>query len=122
MKITEAAVTLAIRVLPLARHRHRAPVPGVSSVSDQGWIPCASLKAIGCQNVQVRAEPAIVTAFTPICVAKFRAAPDADAKLAELMKTSSWSKASFVRDGGWAMVGKKANYAVADACARILAK
>jgi hypothetical protein len=69
-----------------------------------------------------RAEAAIVTAFTPICVDKFRAAPDADAKLTELMKVSSWSKATFVRDGGWAMVGKESNYRVADACADILAK
>jgi hypothetical protein len=69
-----------------------------------------------------RAEAAIVTAFTPICVDKFRAAPDADAKLTELMKVNSWSKAIFVKDGGWAMVGKEPNYRVADACADILAK
>jgi hypothetical protein len=64
---------------------------------------------------QQRAEAAIVTAFTPICVDKFRAAPDADAKLTELMKVSSWSKATFVKDGGWAMVGTESNYRVADA-------
>ena len=69
---------------------------------------------------QQRAEAAIV--FTPICVDKFRSAPDADAKLTELMKVSSWSKATFVKDGGWAMVGKESNYRVADACADILAK
>jgi hypothetical protein len=69
-----------------------------------------------------RAEAAIVTAFTPVCVANFRAAPDAVAKLAELKKVASYSKASFVRDGGWAMVGEDSNYRVADACASILAK
>ena len=68
------------------------------------------------------AEAAIVTAFTPICVANFRAAPDATAKLAELKKVNSYSKASFVKDGGWAMVGKDSNYRVADACAEILEK
>lgn len=69
-----------------------------------------------------RAEAAIVTAFAPICVEKFRAATDADAKLAELMKVSSWNKGTFVRDGGWAMVGTDSNYRVADACADILTK
>ncbi len=71
---------------------------------------------------KIRSEAAIVAAFTPICVAKFRAAPDAAEKLAELSKVSSWSKASFVRDGGWAMVGTEPNYRVADACADVLAK
>ena len=69
-----------------------------------------------------RAEAAIVTAFTPICVTNFRAAPDSAAKLAELKKINSYSQASFVRDGGWAMVGGDSNYRVADACAEILAK
>ena len=67
------------------------------------------------------AEAAIVTAFTPICVANFRAAPDAAAKLAELKKVASYSKASFVSEGGWAMVGEDSNYRVANACAEILA-
>jgi hypothetical protein len=71
---------------------------------------------------QHRSEAAIVMAFTPKCVDKFRAAPDADAKLTEVMKVSSWSKATFVKDGGWAMVGTESNYRVADACADILAK
>jgi hypothetical protein len=69
-----------------------------------------------------RAEAAIVTAFAPICVDKFRSAADADSKLAELMKVSSWNKGNFVQDGGWAMVGKDSNYQVADACADILTK
>jgi hypothetical protein len=71
-----------------------------------------------------RAQAAVVSTLTPICVESFMQQPDAAVKLAELRKTSSWSQSQFVEKGGWATLtgSKTPNSAVARACADELTK
>ena len=42
-----------------------------------------------------RVNAALVAAFTPICVEKFMAQPDATVKLTEFQKTSTWRQQEF---------------------------
>lgn len=67
---------------------------------------------------------AVVTALTPICVARFEGAGDAPVKLAALKATDSWKRDDFVAKGGWATFAgsEKPNNEVASACARVLNK
>ena len=72
-----------------------------------------------------RAEEAIVTALTPICVTQFRASAKAKANFAALKGVSTWERADYVGKGGWAtMPGSTAepNAQVAAACAEALDK
>ena len=67
---------------------------------------------------------AVVAVFTPICVEKFMAQPEATMKLVELQKTAAWNQKQVVEKGGWATVPGSAtlNSAVAGACLEQLTK
>ena len=72
-----------------------------------------------------RADAAIVSALTPICVAQFKASTNAPASLAALKETKSWEQGGYVQKGGWAtMPGStvEPNREVATACAEALNK
>ena len=72
-----------------------------------------------------RADVALVSALTPICVAQFQTSPKARVSLAALKETKSWEQADYVSKGGWAtMPGSTAepNREVASACAEALNK
>lgn len=71
-----------------------------------------------------RAQAAVVTALTPICVEKFQHQADAPNKLAEFSKVSTWDRRSIIEKGGWATIpGTDApNSAVATACVEQLAR
>ena len=72
-----------------------------------------------------RAEAAVVSALTPICVAQFQKGADAAAKLATLKEIKSWEQGDYVGKSGWAtMPGSTAepNRDVAIACAEQLNK
>lgn len=73
---------------------------------------------------QERANAALVAAFTPICIEKFMAQPEATVKLTEFQQTSSWRQREFVEKGGWATLpgGAGPNVKVAGACAEQLIK
>jgi hypothetical protein len=84
-----------------------------------GWVTGGTAEAIATN----RAETAVVTALTPICVDRFRQAADASANLAEMKKTNySWDQGKFVEKGGWATMPGSTypNAAVARACAESL--
>jgi alpha/beta superfamily hydrolase len=84
-----------------------------------GWVTGGAAETIATN----RAETAVVTALTPICVDRFRQAADASANLAEMKKTNySWDQGKFVEKGGWATMPGSAypNSAVARACAESL--
>lgn len=85
-----------------------------------------------------RANTAVVSALTPICVAQFvnsakasAATPDSKAAqaksegalLAALKKTEEWERSDFVAKKGWATMpgSTKPNDAVAESCAQKLA-
>ncbi len=72
-----------------------------------------------------RADAAIVSTLTPICVAQFQKSADAEAKLAALKEIKSWEQGDYIGKGGWAtMPGSTAepNREVATACAEQLNK
>src|SRR3954463_8421407 len=83
-----------------------------------GWVTGATAEA----QAKQRADRAVVTALTPICVDKFRQQANAAATLAELKKVSTWQQGSFVEKGGWATMpgSSSADASVASACAEIL--
>jgi hypothetical protein len=68
------------------------------------------------------AKSAIVAVLAPICADKFQSTVDASTNLEKLKKESTYKQASFVEEGGWAILpgNDKAGDGVARACAVIL--
>ena len=85
-----------------------------------GWLTGSTAEKLATQ----RADTALVAAFTPYCVAKFKEDAGAAVQLTALKKLSSWEQGAYVEKGGWAtMVGStKPNSDVARACAEVLSK
>jgi hypothetical protein len=86
-----------------------------------GWVTGSTAE----RSAGVRADAAMISALSPICVSQFQATPKAGARLAALKQTNSWEQADYVRKGGWAtMPGSTAepNRDVAAACAESLLK
>src|SRR3569833_769452 len=82
-----------------------------------GWMLQSKAQKLADQ----KAEAAVVTALTPICVDKFEQAADAKATLAALKAEDSWKRDNFVSKGGWATFpGNAPNRDVAEACAKVL--
>lgn len=88
-----------------------------------GWVTGGTAD----KNAAARADAALVTALTPICVAQFQKSPKMQASLVALRETKDWERAEYVSKGGWAtMPGTPAatepNRDVATACAEALTK
>jgi hypothetical protein len=85
-----------------------------------GWTRGSTAETLA----QERVSAALVAAFTPICIEKFMAQPEATVKLTEFQKTSSWRQREFVEKGGWATLpgSNGPNAKVAVACAEQLIK
>ena len=85
-----------------------------------GWVTGGSAE----KQASARADSAVTLALAPICVEKFRGAPDAAAQLSTLQKLAPYDQRGFVEKGGWAtQIGSKdPNVSVARACADALAK
>jgi hypothetical protein len=85
-----------------------------------GWVTGGTAEKLAGE----RADAAIVSSLTPICVARFKASDKAPANLAALKEIKiSWEQADYVGKGGWAtMPGSAAepNSQVAAACAEAL--
>jgi hypothetical protein len=85
-----------------------------------GWIVSGSKADVMANK---RAQSALISAMTPVCVDKFQRADGDAGKLAALKQIrASWERRDFVAKGKWANVGKEANFALADACAESLNK
>ena len=84
-----------------------------------GWVTGGTSK----KTASVAASDAKVAALAPICAERFRAQPDAQAKIAELVKASTWDRSNVVEKSGFAMMpgSKTTDSDVARACAEILA-
>ncbi len=81
-----------------------------------GWVTGGTAEKLATQ----RADDAVVTALTPICVEKFLQNSDAKANLAALQKISSnWEQGDYLQKGGWATEpgATSSNYHLARACA-----
>lgn len=64
-----------------------------------GWVTGSTAEKLAGS----RADAAIVTALTPICVDQFQTSAKASANLAELKEISnSWDQRNYVSEGGWA--------------------
>jgi hypothetical protein len=87
-----------------------------------GWVTGGKAESDATQ----RASSAVVVALAPVCVARFKSAPEVSANLAALKKVDSWSQGDFVEKGGWATLPGSTPppdqvSAVAKACAVLLA-
>ncbi len=86
-----------------------------------GWVTGGTSEKVAA----ARADVAVVSALTPICVAQFQKSPKAQASLAALKETSNYEQAEYVSKGGWAtMPGSTTEPSrdVASACAEALNK
>jgi len=84
-----------------------------------GWMTGRTADKIAAE----RADTAVVTALTPICVEKFLQNSDAKVNLAILQKISSnWEQGDFLQKGGWATQpgATSPDYHLARACAERL--
>lgn len=83
-----------------------------------GWMTTGNSLAAG---VAV-GEDAVTQRLAPICVTQFNQDPDKEQKLAELGEMTSYQRAQYVQDQGWAtMPGEEGpDRNVADACAKLL--
>ena len=85
-----------------------------------GWVLGSTVESMA----KERANAALVNAFAPMCVDRFMAQVDAQTKLADFQKTSSWRQRELVEKGGWATPpgSSEPNTNVAGACAEQLTK
>lgn len=87
-----------------------------------GWVTGGTAEKLA----EARADKAMVTALTPVCVDQFRKAANAPATLKTLNGLSTWERADYVRKGGWASmpggVAGESNEGVISACVDALNK
>jgi hypothetical protein len=84
-----------------------------------GWVTGGTANKLAAE----RANTAVLTALTPICVEKFLQNSDAKANLALLQKIStSWEQGQYLEKGGWATPpgATSSDYQLARACAEKL--
>ncbi len=83
-----------------------------------GWQLATNVE----RHAELRVNAALVAALTPICVEKFKHAPDVKTMQVALLATDSWQRDGFVEKGGWATFAgaSEPNSGVAEACAKIL--
>ena len=84
-----------------------------------GWMTGGTAEKLAAE----RADDAVVTALTPICVEKFMLDNNAKANLAVLQKISSnWEQGQYLEKGGWATQpgATSSDYHLARACAEKL--
>jgi hypothetical protein len=63
-----------------------------------GWVTGSTAQKIA----DARAEKAVATALTPVCVSQFTKAVDAPATLKAFKELKSWEQDEYVGKGGWA--------------------
>jgi hypothetical protein len=85
-----------------------------------GWTLGSTAKAAAVKDTTA----ALVAVLAPMCVDKFRSAPEAIQNLAELKKASYWQQDAYIQKGGWATFPgmSSPDLAIAAACAQILLK
>ena len=84
-----------------------------------GWMTGGTADRLSAE----RADTAVVTALTPICVEKFLQNGDAKANLTVLQKISTtWEQGDYLEKGGWATRpgATSPDYQLARACAEKL--
>lgn len=86
-----------------------------------GWVVTSGAAEVMAVD---RADEAVLSALTPVCVAQFRAEAEAvrEAQLAALEEADSWNQSDVVVEQGWATLpgAEEPNEEVAEACAERL--
>ena len=86
-----------------------------------GWMTGGDAEAAA----SARADAAVVSTLSPICVAKFRSGAEMSSRVTAFKQLDSWAQAEFIEKGGWAAGGDAASTSlqtsVARACAETLA-
>src|SRR3990167_6113025 len=65
-----------------------------------GW----TLESTAKRMAEEKADKAVVSVLAPICVDRFKRAPDVAANLAVFQKASSWDQKNLIAKGGWATI------------------
>jgi hypothetical protein len=83
-----------------------------------GWVTAGTAQ----KTAETMAKNAVVQRLAPICVAQFNQDPDKAMKLDEMNGLSSYQRAQYVQDQGWATISgqEKPDRNVADACTKLL--
>jgi len=88
-----------------------------------GWVLTSGAAD---EQAERRAQQAVITALTPVCVAQFKKVPKEAqvTHLAALEKENNWQQGDYIEKQGWATMpgSKEPNDKVADACAEELLK
>jgi len=85
-----------------------------------GWVSGKTAES----NAASRVNTALVQAYGPVCIERFKQQPNVEAKWVELTKIDSWRRDDYIKKTGFATPpgSEVPNSAVADACAEALSK
>ena len=85
-----------------------------------GWV----LGKTAENNATMLVNTALVKAYGPVCIERFKQQPNVEAKWVELTKVDTWRRESYIKESGFATPpgSTSPNAAVADACADALSK
>ena len=85
-----------------------------------GWV----LGKTAENNATMLVNTALVQAYGPVCIERFKQQPNVDAKWVELTKVDTWRRDAYIKESGFATPpgSTSPNSAVADACAAALSK
>jgi hypothetical protein len=85
-----------------------------------GWV----LGKTAENNATTLVNAALVQAYGPVCIERFKHQPNVEAKWVELTKVDTWRRDSYIKESGFATPpgSTSPNAAVADACADALSK
>ena len=85
-----------------------------------GWVLGKTAET----NATTLVNAALVQAYGPVCIEKFKHQPNVEAKWVELTKVDTWRRESYIKESGFATPpgSTSPNLAVADACADALSK
>ena len=86
-----------------------------------GWVVTSSTAEVMAER---KAEKAVISSLTPICVAQFKSTANKPTHLAALQEERSWQRGDYIEKQGWATMpgGTEPNEEVASACAEELLK
>ena len=92
----------------------------IGGFSFAGWVTGSTAETMAAE----RASDEVITALTPICVAKSTMGPKAPAILEEVKKAGSYERPSIIMNAGWATRpgATEPDRVLAFSCARTLAE
>jgi hypothetical protein len=85
-----------------------------------GWV----LGKTANTNATMLVNAALVQAYGPVCIERFKQQPNVEAKWVELTKLDTWRRDNYIKESGFATPpgATSPNSAVADVCAEALSK